>query len=133
MRGIRGYERTRIESASNEDVLVLLLEGAVDRCRQADAAMEGGDRSLWNKHLHTVRAIFLELQMALDPAGGPELLTHLRNTYAWILHHSTEAAKTGDRQRLAEVQRVVEVMYTTWSQAVTMVRESSGETPEDSA
>jgi flagellar protein FliS len=130
LRGLRGYARTRIESASNEDVLVMLLEGAVDRCRQARAAIESGDRNLWNKHLHTVRAIFLELQMALDPAGSPELLTHLRNTYAWILHHSTETAKTGDLQRLHEVQRVVEVMYTTWSQAVVIAREGTDDSAE---
>jgi flagellar protein FliS len=111
-----------MDSASNEDVLVMLLEGAVDRCRQADLAMEDGDRSLWNKHLHTVRAIFMELQMALDADGDPQLITNLRNTYAWIILHSTEAAKNGDRERLAEVQRVVSMMYATWTQAVAIAR-----------
>ena len=122
MRGLRGYARARMDSASSEDVLVMLLEGAVDRCRQADAAMDEGDRSLWNKHLHTVRAIFMELQMALDADGDPQLILHLRNTYAWIILHATEAAKHGDRVRLAEVRRVVEMMYGTWAQAVAIAR-----------
>ena len=125
MRGLRGYARARVDAATSEDVLVLLLEGAVERCRQADFAMEDGDRSLWNKHLHTVRAIFLELQMALDAEGDPSLITNLRNTYAWIIFHSTEAAKSGDRARLAEVLRVVEMMYGTWTQAIAIAREEA--------
>ena len=131
MRGIRGYAKARVESASQEDILVMLLEGAVDRCGRAAAAIEANDRSEWNKHLHTVRAIFIELQMALDPSMAPELATNLRNTYAWIIHHSTEVAKTADLNRLAEVRRVVEMMYETWTQAVAIARDGEGESADD--
>lgn len=129
MRAVQNYARQRAESAPPEDILLLLLEGAIDRVRQADEAMVANDRSLWNKHVHTVRAIFLELTTALDPSLDVSLATNLRNTYAWIIHHSTEAARAGDRERLAEVGRVIQVVYDTWSQAVRIQREGGGEQP----
>jgi flagellin-specific chaperone FliS len=112
-----------MEAASQEDVLVLLLEGALERVDKADAAMAAGDRVAWNTHLHTVRAIFIELQIALDPAGPPDLIGSLRNTYGWVIHHATSVAKTGDRAVMVEIRRVVALMYETWAKAVAMARE----------
>jgi flagellar protein FliS len=129
MRGVQNYARQRADSAPPEDILLLLLEGAIDRVRQADEAIVANDRGLWNKHLHTVRAIFIELTTALDPSLDPALATNLRNTYGWVIHHSTEAARNGDRERLAEVGRVVQVVYDTWAQAVQIQREGGGEQP----
>jgi flagellar protein FliS len=131
MRGVQSYARQRAESAPPEDVLLLLLEGALDRVRQADEAMEAKDRVLWNKHLHTVRAIFIELTSALDPSLAPEIATNLRNTYSWIIHHSTEAARAGDRGRLAQVRDVVQIVYDTWSQAVQIQRDAGDLPPTD--
>jgi flagellar protein FliS len=123
MRGVQAYARQRVDSAPPEDVLLLLLEGAVDRIRQADEAMVARDRSLWNKHLHTVRAVFLELSAAIDTSMDPALAGNLRNTYGWIIHHSREAARDGDRDRLDKVRRVVQIVYDTWTQAVQIHRE----------
>ncbi len=131
MRGVQSYARQRADSAPPEDVLLLLLEGALDRVRQADEAMVARDRGLWNKHLHTVRAIFIELMSALDPSLAPEIATNLRNTYSWIIHHSTEAARNADRERLAQVGNVVQIVYDTWAQAVQMQRDAGDLPPSD--
>jgi flagellar protein FliS len=125
VRGLRGYARSRMEAASQEDVLVLLLEGALDRVDKADAAMAAGDRGGWNAHLHTVRAIFIELQMALDPSGPAELIASLRNTYGWVIHHCSAVGKSGDRTVLVEIRRVVALMYETWAKAVAMARDGA--------
>lgn len=114
-----------MEAASQEDVLVMLLEGALDRVDKADAAIAAGDRVGWNTHLHTVRAVFIELQMALDPAGPPELIASLRTTYGWVIHHATAVGKTGDRRVLGELRRVVALMYETWAKAVAMARDGA--------
>ena len=116
-----------MEAASQEDVLVLLLEGALDRVDKADVAMAGGDRVGWNTHLHTVRAIFIELQIALDPAGPPDLIVSLRNTYGWVIHHASAVAKSGDRRVLGEIRRVVALMYETWAKAVALARDGAQE------
>jgi len=131
MRGVQSYARQRTESAPPEDVLLILLEGALERVRQADAAMADRDRGLWNKHIHTVRAIFIELTSALDPSLAPDVALSLRNTYSWIIHHSTESARNGDRERLSQVRDVVQIVYDTWVKAVQMNRDAGELAPGD--
>ena len=118
MRAIASYQRATIETAPNEELVVLLCEAAVRRSDNADAAMERGDRTGWLAEIHVARAIYLELLQALDPTAAPTMANAMRETYRWLLHHLTEAGRTGDRARMTEVRRVATVVCNTWTQAV---------------
>jgi len=125
MRAIASYKRTAIESAPNEELVVMLCEAAVRRAEKADAAMERNDRRDWLAEIHIARAIYLELLQALDPTEAPNALNSMRDTYRWLLHHLTDAGRTGDRARMAEVRSVALTVYETWSRAVNIHREGA--------
>jgi flagellar biosynthetic protein FliS len=129
MRAIASYKRTAIESAPNEELVVLLCEAAVMRADRADAAMERNDRGAWLGEIHVARAIYLELLQALDPTAAPNAINAMRDTYRWLLHHLTEAGRTGDRERMGEVRRVATTVHDTWSRAVSIHREGAESTP----
>lgn len=122
MRAFNAYRRTSVESAPNEELVVLLVENAVQRIDRADAHMEANDRAAWNRELHFVRAIFLELLGAFDADAPPEIAGPVCTTYRWILHHAQTAARTGDRAELARVREVVATMSDTWSRALRVHR-----------
>ncbi|MDP2307118.1 MAG: flagellar export chaperone FliS [Pseudomonadota bacterium] len=122
MRAIKSYQRTNIESAPNEELIVMLVEAALRREVAADAAMARGDRTGWLTEIHGARSVFVELLVALDPTAQPEIAKALSDTYRWILHHLTEAGRTGDRVRLDEVRAVTDTVRTMWTNAVRIHR-----------
>lgn len=122
MRAIASYKRTSIESAPNEELVVLLVEAALRKEDAAVDAMRVGDRTVWLRELHTARAIFVELATALDPKGDPLTVGALRDTYRWLLHHLLEAGRTGDLVRMAEVRGVTDTLRDTWTRALRIHR-----------
>jgi len=125
MRGIQSYRRTTVEGAPNEDLLVMLVEAAIKREDAADEAMERNAREVWIAEIHVARSIFIELRRALDHSIAPDVTAGLDATYRWCIYHLTAAGRTGDRAVLAEVRRVTEVVYTTWTEAVRIAREEA--------
>jgi flagellar biosynthetic protein FliS len=126
MRAIQSYARTRLESAPQEDLLVMLVEAALLRVDAADAAMERSDRGAWIREIHVARAIFLELRTALDHTAAPAVTGPLDATYRWCIHQLTAAGRTGDRTLIAEIRRVTEVLRRTWTAAVQATRDPEG-------
>jgi flagellar biosynthetic protein FliS len=126
MRGFSSYKRNNIESAPNEELIVLLVEGALHRIDRADAAMAEGNRSAWTKDLHTARAIYTELLGAFDPDAPPELSGPVCNTYRWLILHLVQADRNGDRAKLSEIREVAVTMVETWTRALRIHRGEDG-------
>ena len=124
MRAVAAYRRTDLASASNEDLLLRLLEKSLQHMHNADAAMEEGRRSDWLHSLHWARAIILELANAFDPSVDPAVARPILVTYRWILHHLVEAGRSGDRARLAQVREATETLLESWTEAVQIARDS---------
>lgn len=122
MRAIASYRKTNIESAPNEELIVMLVEAALRREDAADAAMERKDRTGWLMEIHGARSVFVELLVALDPTAQPDVARALADTYRWIMHHLTESGRTGDRARLAEVRNVTETVRVMWTNALRIHR-----------
>ena len=108
MNGIAAYSRTRIESAPNEQLLVMLLEKAMQKEAEAIAAIVAKDRMRWNAAIHHARAIFIELNNALDHGDAPEVTQTVATTYRWCIFQLGAAARTGDMALLARVREVMD-------------------------
>lgn len=122
MKGIASYRQQRVDSAPPEDVLVMLLEKALQKEAEADAAIGRGDRAAWNAAIHHARAIFMELSLALDHSLAPDVTHKVASLYRWVIHHLTEVGHTGDRARLDEIRGVTAQLLETWTAAVAKVR-----------
>lgn len=118
MNGIAAYNRTRIESAPQEQLLVMLLEKALEKERAARAAKLAGDRVRWQAALHHARAVFIELNNVLDHTEAPEITRQLSITWTWCTHQLMAVAKSGDLTVLDKVEEVTRMMHTTWLQAL---------------
>ena len=79
----------QVLSASSEELVVMLFEGAVRFAREARAAIEHGDRAAAVPLVERVRAIVRELDASLDPSAGL-ISNHLAAIYEYVLRRLAE-------------------------------------------
>lgn len=89
----------QVQSATPEDLVLMLFEGAVGFGRQAQEALERGDRESGAALVGRVRAIVEELDRGLNPAAG-SITRHLGAIYEYVLRRldptTVEAVTVGE-------------------------------------
>ena len=105
----------QVNSASPEDLVLMLFEGAVSFGRQAEQALLKGDRDTGAALVSRVRAIVEELDRGLNPAAG-SITRHLGAIYEYVLRRLQPA--TVDAVTVGEVIADLLVLCEAWSALV---------------
>jgi flagellar protein FliS len=79
----------QVMSASSEELVLMLFEGAVKFAREARDAMRRGDDAEATQRLGRVTAIVRELEASLDPSAGL-VGQHLAAIYEYVLRRLAE-------------------------------------------
>ena len=79
----------QVMSASSEELVLMLFEGAVTFAEQARDAMRRGDDAEAAQRLGRVTAIVRELEASLDPSAGL-VGQHLAAIYEYVLRRLAE-------------------------------------------
>jgi len=119
MQGYRKYAAHRVESASKEQLLLMLYREAITRLHKARHMMEEGERkATWLPHVHHARKIAMELDFALDEETAPELVNSLRRLYRWVIQELIEVGSDGKVERIDGVENVLMTLLEGWEKAV---------------
>jgi flagellar secretion chaperone FliS len=102
----------QVQSASPEDLVLMLFEGAVSFGRQAEEALRRGDRDRGAVLVGRVRAIVEELERGLNPAAG-SISRHLAAIYEYVLRRLEPDAV--DAGTVAEVIADLGVLCEAWN------------------
>ena len=105
----------QVRSASPEDLVLMLFEGAVRFGRQAQEALARDDREAGAALAGRVRAIVEELDRGLNPAAGT-ITRHLSAIYEYVLRRLQPA--TIDADTLGEVIADLQVLCEAWTALV---------------
>ncbi len=112
--GVNAYLRTRVLTASPEQLRLMLLEGAV---RFAKAGREG----LAQKNFEAsydgftkCRNIIIELMNSMRPEVDPELCQRVTALYTFLYVHLTEASMEKDAAKADEVIELLDYEKQTW-------------------
>ncbi len=114
MRGIAQYQKSRIEAASQQQIMIMLVRTAYRKLIEAEDLLD--QPAELTQCLHHVRAILLELNHALDHDLAPELCAKLSRLYVWGVKE-TIAIPT-EPERLDALQKVVASLLEGWEAAV---------------
>lgn len=114
MSTINAYRSAQVLTAPPEQLVVLLLERAVREQDEAIAAMERGARQAWIANLNHCRAIFVELQIALDHTVAPGLTATLHGLYSGALRKIAEASRTGDIEITTQLRDATAILHQAW-------------------
>jgi len=125
--GYQRYMKTRIETASQPQLLVMLFDAAVKKLHIARKAMEEKDIELTHNELIKVQRIFSELMVALDFNLGGDLANQLYAIYDFVYRQLVQANIRRDTKLVDEVLPIVEDLREGWTKAVAKFQEETKE------
>jgi flagellar protein FliS len=112
------YKQTSVLSASREQILLMLYEGAIKFTKLAIQAAE--QKKVADRGHNIIRAfdIILELNATLDHKAGGELAMQLEQLYMFMMDQYTKANLKGEVEPLKANLKVLENLYDGWKQAI---------------
>ena len=116
------YKTNSILSASREQILLMLYEGAIKFTKQALEATETNRIADRGKYILRAYDIVMELQLSLDHKIGGDLSKQLDQLYTYVLEQYTKTNMTGDPASLKSAIKVLENLYEGWQQAVEKIK-----------
>lgn len=112
------YMNQSIETASREQLLIMLYDGAIKFLKIARKAMAEGNRELANTHFIKTQAIITEFMSTLDVAIGGDTARGLFDLYEYLYYQLVQANMRQDDSLAAEVQEHLVDLRRTWAEAI---------------
>lgn len=122
---LRSYKSSRANTASREDLLILLYEGAIRFLDQSVVEKKAGNLSKHKSFLSRAIAIVTELQNTLDFEKGGDLAIQLFELYGFMLEYLTQANITQDCTYIERVRAQMVTLLEGWRVAVRQVKEGA--------
>lgn len=121
------YRNNQILTASQEQILLLLYDGAIRFCRQAIAASDAGDSEQKIGRIAKTYAIIDEFSKSLNHEVGGQIAEDLERLYDFMLRELIDARKDTSGTKLKVVESLLLDLRDTWGQAVDInKKEQSG-------
>ncbi|MCZ6666006.1 MAG: flagellar export chaperone FliS [Gammaproteobacteria bacterium] len=99
--------RTDIETASPHRLILLLIDGAIDKIRAARLAMERNEIATKGTNISWAISIIDGLRASLNMEKGGELASNLDRLYEYMVRTLVEANLNSDRRKLNEVEALL--------------------------
>lgn len=112
------YQQNQILSATPEQILLMLYDGAIRFARQAKIASENGDLTTKLEKIGKVFAIITEFSNSLDHQVGGAIAADLDALYQFMLRELGKARKDTTGDHLQTVIGLLEDLRKTWEQAI---------------
>lgn len=112
------YRDNHILTASPEQILIMLYDGAIRFATLAEKCIDENDMAGKGKYIGKVIAILSEFSNTLDFKIGGELADNLDALYNYMIKKLGEANINNDTQPIVEVKKMLLELRTTWQQAI---------------
>jgi flagellar protein FliS len=115
------YLQTIVESASREDLLLMLLDGAVKFMNKAETAFNEEKWDEVHNQLCRVQNIFVELALTLKLETG-DFAAQLADIYGFIHGLLVKANVDRDREAFTESKRLINEIRKMWVDTIAKAR-----------
>lgn len=122
------YQHNQITSASPEQILLMLYDGAIRFTRQAMYGLEEENLTLFHHGIKKSMAIITEFSNSLNHEIGGEIAENLDALYNFMIRELTLANLHKDIEKLRIVDRLLTDLRATWGEAVKI---NKGQIPID--
>jgi len=117
------YQQNHIYTATPEQLLIMLYDGAIRFTRQAMMAEENGKQVQKLERISKVMAIIVEFSNTLNHDVGGQIAADLDGLYQFMIRELNAARKDDTGDKLKNVERLLVDLRETWGQAVDINRE----------
>ncbi|MBA2882666.1 flagellar protein FliS [Desulfosalsimonas propionicica] len=125
----QNYFANQIQTASPEQVLVMLYDGAIRFLRQARQALENGDRVGKLKKISRTVAILTELSNSLDFEKGGEIAENLDGLYAYMVRELTRPNAEDEFKAMEVSENILLELRGAWAEAIEKNRSKEEQSP----
>jgi flagellar protein FliS len=125
------YQQNQILSATPEQILIMLYDGAIRFTRQAVAGIEEGDRLKKLEGTRRAMAIITEFANTLDHEVGGEIAENLDALYAFMTRELTQANLSSDIERYRVVEDLLVGLRSTWVEAIEIKRSEANSSEQE--
>ncbi len=125
------YAKNQVENASQEEIMLLLYQGAIVRLRQAREFWAEGERVKAMERRSQAQEIISYLDNTLDMESGGELAEQLDALYAFMIREINTSTREFDFERLLTVEELLESMLEAWKDAVQEYRQNKSTEKND--
>ncbi len=127
------YLKTKILTASPEELRLMLYEGVLRFCHQAKAALSAEKPDFETSYNNLTRAqkIVLELSTSLKPEVAPELCEKLNALYIYIYRRLVDANMNRDPGAIDEAIELLAYEKQTWEMLMQQLAQQQGQRPAD--
>lgn len=126
--GLGAYKKTSVETASKEQILLMLYQAAIKNCKKGIEAIEQKNLAKKGEHIGKLQDIIVELSNSLDFEVGGEVAKELASLYDYILYSSTQANIKLEKSHLEGCLRVLNTLYDGWTEAIKNLKSQNNPT-----
>lgn len=129
--GLGAYKKTSVETASKEQILLMLYQAAIKNCKKAIEAIDQRNLAKKGEYIGKMQDIVMELSNSLDFEVGGDVAKELASLYDYLLYSSTQANIKIDKSQMEGCLRVLNTLYEGWTEAIKNLKTTN--TPTKSA
>lgn len=121
--GLGAYKKTSVQTASKEQVLLMLYQAAIKNCKKSIEAIENKDIPGKGLYIGKLQDIVIELNNSLDFEIGGDVARELSSLYDYMIYSSTQANIKIDKEPLEGVLNVLNTLYDGWANAIRSLKD----------
>lgn len=124
---VKQYQKTTVETASNEKILIMLYDGAIQFLNKAKIALGEKNWEQSHNNLMGAQRILEEFINTIDKEPNPELAQNLINLYEYFITRLVQANMKHQIEPVDEVLKFLKELKATWEQAIAISQKERAE------
>ena len=124
---VKQYQKTTVETASNEKILIMLYDGAIQFLNKAKIALGEKNWEQSHNNLMGAKRILEEFINTIDKEPNPELAQNLINLYEYFITRLVQANMKHQIEPVDEVLKFLKELKATWEQAIAISQKERAE------
>ena len=122
---VKQYQKASIETASREQILIMLYDGAIQFLNKAKVAMEARDFEGIHNNLIGAQNILQEFINSMDREVAPQLAENLISLYEYFIRRLVHANMKRQIEPIDEVLKYLKSLKATWEQAIILAQKEA--------
>ena len=122
---VKQYQKSSIETASKEQILIMLYDGAIQFLNKAKFAMDKKDIESQNNNLISAQNIIQEFINSLDHEVAPQLAQSLQSLYEYFIRRLIYANMKRKTEPIDEVLKYLKSLKATWEKAIILAQKEA--------
>ncbi len=124
---VKQYQKSSIETASREQILIILYDGAIQFLNKAKIAMANNEIEATHNNLMGAQNIIQEFINSLDREVAPQLAENLTSLYEYFIRRLIHANIKKQVEPIDEVLKYLKSLKATWEKAILLAQQEAKE------